>query len=144
MIDQRRDPAETRVDPSGAAALDGLGWLASVERVEPDAAAEVGSNRIDFLLGASLAGLNLFVSAGLVLAWSLQTAGIFVVLFLGQDPGHIESPTALAFVVAGCLLGLAVGVGGFAAFTWKRWTSYYWPLFGMAIALLSSVVAARL
>lgn len=125
---------------------DGIGWLAAAtltEEPQPEERVVFASGRTDFVLGAALAGLNLFVTIGLIAAWLLQTAGVFVELSLDQDPGDIETPAGFVILVTGSLLGLAVGVGGFAMFAWKRLPSYYWPLVGIAIALGSSVVAAR-
>jgi hypothetical protein len=126
-----------------------LEWLAAVPAVEPDDATAVGRGRVDFVLGAALAGVNLFVTAALIVVGVLQSAGTIVAgavdLARGTTapPLPTESAAAFAIVVAGSLLGLAVGVGGFAVFAWKRWPSYYWPVFGIAISLGSALVASR-
>jgi hypothetical protein len=130
-------------ESTGFSGSDGLHWLETRETVEPDDPAEVGGGRVDFIVGSVLSVLNLFVSGGIVAVWYLQTVGVVVVLFLGQDPGPIESASALSFVTIGALLGLAVGVGGFATFSWKRWPAYYWPIFGIAITLGASILGAR-
>jgi hypothetical protein len=120
---------------------DGIDWLRSVETVVADEPV-AGRGRFDFLLGAALAGVNLFVSAGIIAAWVLKTAGIVAVLVL-HDTASTDNPAALAFVITGSLFGLALGAGGFAFFARQGWTSSYWPLFGITIALGSSVIAGR-
>jgi hypothetical protein len=129
--------------------MDVVEWLESVETVEADDATEVGSGRADFLAGAALAGVNLFVSAAVILAWLLQSAGTLLAGVVDLTrygiPSSLPTQSAAAFavVVGGSLLGLAIGVGGFAASARKRWVSYYWPVFGIAIALASPLVASR-
>jgi hypothetical protein len=119
----------------------GVDWLRALETVDADEIV-VGGGRLDFALGAALAGVNLFVSAGVIAAWLLKTAGIVAVLLLHQTV-LIDNPAAVEFVIAGALFGLALGVAGFAFFARRGWTSYYWPLFGITIALGSSVIAGR-
>jgi hypothetical protein len=130
--------------------MDSVEWLESVPAVEVEDSSAVGSGRLDFVAGAVLCGVNLFVSAGVIAAWALQSAGLLVAgavdLTRNAPPPTLpsQSPGAFAFVVAGSLLGLAIGVGGFAFFARRRWSAYYWPVFGIATALGSSLLASRL
>lgn len=138
------DTDNASTDSASTDAIDaesGIDWLRAVETVyatEPVA----GRGRLDFVLGTALAGVNLFVSAGIITAWLLNAAGIVAVLLLNKTVSTTNA-AAIEFVITGSLFGLALGVGGFAFFARRGWTSYYWPLFGITIALGSSVIAGR-
>jgi hypothetical protein len=135
------DADSGRVGDGALEAESGIDWLQAVEMVDADESV-AGRGHVDFVLGVALAGVNLFVSAGIIAVWLLKTAGIVAVLVLNKTLSP-DNPAAVELVIAGSLFGLALGVSGFAFFARRGWTSYYWPLFGITIALGSSVIAGR-
>lgn len=120
-------------------------WLRT-EDVEPSPRS--GSGHVDFAVGAALVGVNLFVSGGLLAILLVDAVGAIAEIFSSQTPGIetvsvIESANAFTIMLVGSSLGLALGLGGFAWFAWKRWPSYYWPLLGIALTVGSAVIATR-
>jgi hypothetical protein len=130
-----------RTGDSASEVESGIDWLRAVETVDAEEVV-AGRGRADFVIGAALAGVNFFVSVGIIAAWLLKTAGIVAVLVLHKTVST-DNPAAVEMVITGSLFGLALGVSGFAFFARRGWTSYYWPLFGITIALGSSVIAGR-
>ncbi len=143
MAAQQEDLGTTTSRSAGPP-QDDLDWLISPEAQSVEADTTVpGAGRVDFVAGAALVGVNLIVSAGLVVVFALHSAGLVYDAFVEFVPSSAITPFGFAVAVVGALLGLAVGVGGFALSAWKHWPSYFWPLFGIAIALAAALLAAR-